>query len=54
MRINFGHMNINVHRVPPVAARSAPHGFDGLVRASMHDYDNDVSEVERFVRVVAG
>jgi selenocysteine lyase/cysteine desulfurase len=49
-------MNINIHvsRSPRVPALGLPaRGLAALVRASVHYY-NDESEVDRFVRALAG
>jgi cysteine desulfurase / selenocysteine lyase len=53
-RLNVMNMNIHVSRSPRAQALDLPaRGLDALVRASVHYY-NDETEVERFVRAVAG
>jgi cysteine desulfurase/selenocysteine lyase len=46
-------MNINAHEARLSRLDLPARGVDSLVRASLHYY-NDESEVERFVRAVAG
>jgi hypothetical protein len=46
-------MNINAHEARLSRVDLPTRGVDALVRASVHDY-NAESEVERFVRAVAG
>jgi selenocysteine lyase/cysteine desulfurase len=46
-------LNINVHESRPSRLDPRASRLDALVRASVHYY-NDESEVERFVRAVAG
>lgn len=53
MRITVGTMNINAHEARLLRIDLPARGADSLVRASLHYY-NDQSEVERFVRAVAG
>jgi len=46
-------MNINAHEARLSRVDLPTRGVDALVRASLHYYNHE-SEVERFVRAVAG
>jgi cysteine desulfurase/selenocysteine lyase len=52
-RLSAMNFNVHVSHSPRAPALDLPaRGLDAVVRASVHDY-NDESEVERFVRAVA-
>lgn len=53
-RLRAANINVHVSRSPRAPALDLPtRGLDAVIRASVHYY-NDATEVERFVRAVAG